>query len=223
MYQSSYEKLGEAKTSTIADGVAPLSWSPIAVIDRQFCAPNVVDLVVESKVTSSLTDDSFAVRDVNGNTLFKMKANLSSVRMRRALVDATGSPILSVQRKLLSTRDRWKVFKGDSKATEDLIFSVERSSTLQMKTNLNVFLASNTTEASCDFKIKGSWFDKSLTIYNGNTDTPIAQIHMKVTASSLMKGKDNFMVTVCPNVDYAFVVAVILILDAINREGAGAV
>ncbi|KAK9127305.1 hypothetical protein Syun_016102 [Stephania yunnanensis] len=84
-----------------------------------------------------------------------------------------------------------------------------------MKTNLNVFLASNTTEASIDFKIKGSWFDKSLTIYNGNTDTPIAQMNMKVTASY------TFTVTVRPNVDYAFVVAIILILDAINREGVG--
>ncbi|KAK9154067.1 hypothetical protein Sjap_001547 [Stephania japonica] len=106
MYQSSYAKLEEAKTSTIADGVAPLSGNPISVIDRQFCAPNATDLVVESKVMSSLTDDSFAVRDVNGNTLFKLKADLSSFRMRRALVDATGRPIVSVQRKLLSTRDR---------------------------------------------------------------------------------------------------------------------
>lgn len=33
-------------------------------------------------------------------------------------------------------------------------------------------------------------------------------------------GKDKFMVTVNPNVDYAFIVALIIILDAINTQAA---
>ncbi|KAK9154069.1 hypothetical protein Sjap_001549 [Stephania japonica] len=226
MFQSSYEKLGdEAEASTThVDGVVvgrpyypPLSGSPIAVIGRQFCAPYAVDLVIVRKVMS-MTDGNFSVRDVNGNTMFKMKAQFGSFRGRRVLVDASGSPIVSMQKKLLSTRDRWKVFKGDSKAPEDLIFSAKRSSLFQYKTKLNVFLASNTTEAFSDFKVKGSWFERSCKIYNGNADTLIAQMRMKHTASSLLIGKDTFMVTVCPNVDYAFVAALIVILDAINRD-----
>lgn len=43
-------------------------------------------------------------------------------------------------------------------------------------------------------------------------------MHKKHTAQSLLLGKTNFMVTVYPGIDYAFIVALIVILDAINRE-----
>ena len=43
------------------------------------------------------------------------------------------------------------------------------------------------------------------------------QMHKKHTAQSIFIGKDNFMVTVYPNIDYAFIVALIVILDEINR------
>lgn len=42
------------------------------------------------------------------------------------------------------------------------------------------------------------------------------QMHKKESASSYFLGKDTFMITIYPNVDYAFVVALIVILDAIN-------
>ncbi|GMN40495.1 hypothetical protein TIFTF001_009720 [Ficus carica] len=48
-----------------------------------------------------------------------------------------------------------------------------------------------------------AWFD------NG-------RMHKKYTVQSALFGKDNFMVTVYPNIDYAFVVALIVILDDIN-------
>jgi len=43
-------------------------------------------------------------------------------------------------------------------------------------------------------------------------------MHKKHTAQSIAFGKDNFMVTVYPNTDYAFIVALILILDEINQD-----
>ena len=44
------------------------------------------------------------------------------------------------------------------------------------------------------------------------------QMHKKHTAQSILIGKSNFSVTVYPNVDYAFIVSLIVILDDINRE-----
>ncbi|KAB1224527.1 Protein LURP-one-related 15 [Morella rubra] len=44
-------------------------------------------------------------------------------------------------------------------------------------------------------------------------------MHKKHTAESILVGKDNFMVTVNPYIDYAFIVAVIVILDEINHAG----
>lgn len=48
------------------------------------------------------------------------------------------------------------------------------------------------------------------------------QMHKKITAKSLLIGKDNFMVTVYPNIDQAFIVSLIVILDAINAAGDAA-
>ena len=44
-------------------------------------------------------------------------------------------------------------------------------------------------------------------------------MHKKHTAESILVGKDNFMVTVNPYIDYAFIDAVIVILDEINHAG----
>ncbi|KAJ0088394.1 hypothetical protein Patl1_31483 [Pistacia atlantica] len=41
------------------------------------------------------------------------------------------------------------------------------------------------------------------------------QLHMKQIAQNLLNGKGSFMVRVNPNVDYAFIVSLIVILDAI--------
>ena len=44
------------------------------------------------------------------------------------------------------------------------------------------------------------------------------QMHEKMTVKSILIGKDYFMVTVYPNIDYAFIVTLIVILDAINQN-----
>lgn len=44
------------------------------------------------------------------------------------------------------------------------------------------------------------------------------QMHKKQTVQSFVMGKDNFSVTIYPNIDYAFIVALIVILDEINQE-----
>lgn len=46
----------------------------------------------------------------------------------------------------------------------------------------------------------------------------ILQMHKKHTVQSILIGKDHFMVTVYPNIDYAFIVALIVILDEINDD-----
>jgi len=43
-------------------------------------------------------------------------------------------------------------------------------------------------------------------------------MHKKLTVKSVLIGKDNFSVTISPNVDYAFIVALVVILDGINHD-----
>ncbi|MFS8014014.1 putative tubby-like protein [Helianthus anomalus] len=189
----------------------------ITVVSPHFLAPYPVDLTIVKKLLT-LSDGNFAVTDVNGNVMFKVKGKHISLRDRRVLLDAAGNPILSFQKKLISVHNRWVVFRGDSSDSKDLIFTAKQSSLIQLKTSLDVFLGYNDKENVCDFKVKGSWFDRSCTIYAGDGATIIAQMHKKHTVQSIALGKDTFSVTVYPNVDYAFIVALVVILHEINEE-----
>eukprot|EP00262_Sarcandra_glabra_P003490 TRINITY_DN14228_c0_g1_i1.p1 TRINITY_DN14228_c0_g1~~TRINITY_DN14228_c0_g1_i1.p1 ORF type:complete len:208 (-),score=9.83 TRINITY_DN14228_c0_g1_i1:216-839(-) len=199
-----------------ATSYAPLN-NQVAVVSPRYCAPYPVDLTVTKKAIS-LTDGDFAVTDVNGNVVFRVKGTLLSLRDRRVLLDISGNPLISLQQKILSAHRRWQVFRGDSSDSKDLLFTVKKSSLMQIKTSLDVFLASNISENVCDFKIKGSYFERSCAIYSGESNVIVAQMSKKHTVKNIVLGKDTFGVTVYPNVDYAFVVALIVILDEINKD-----
>ncbi|CAA6654663.1 unnamed protein product [Spirodela intermedia] len=181
----------------------PSPAAPIVVVGPQFCAPYPVDVIVTKKFLS-ITDGDFTVKDVEGNDLFRVKGVFLSMRDRRVLQDAIGNPLITMQEKVLTVHKRWKVFRGDSTDDSDLLFSVKKSSLLQLKTKLDVFLAGKKEEV-CDFSVKGSYFERSCTIYKGDSSVIVAQLR----------------VTIYPNVDHAFIVALIVILDEINKRSGG--
>ncbi|XP_023526147.1 protein LURP-one-related 15-like [Cucurbita pepo subsp. pepo] len=198
---------------------APLA-KPVAVVSPQFMAPYPVDLRVTKKVMT-LAEGTFTVTDVNGTVMFMVKGSVFSLHDRRILLDAAGNPIISFQQKLFSAHRKWYAFRGDSTDSKDLLFTVKKSSVLQLRTQLDVILASNTSESSCDFKIKGSWLERSCTISLGDGSTIIAQMHRQHNLQSVLFDKDTFGVTVYPNVDYAFIVALVVILFEINEDRSG--
>ncbi|XP_010553137.1 PREDICTED: protein LURP-one-related 15 [Tarenaya hassleriana] len=201
-------------------GAAPPQ-QPVApgIVSPAYCAPYPVDLAIVRKVMT-LTDGNFVVTDVKGNILFKVKEPMFGLHDKRILLDASGSPVVTLREKIMSMHDRWQVFRGGSTEARDLLYTVKRSSMLQFKTKLDVFLSHNKDEKRCDFRVKGSWFERSCVVYAGDSDSIVAQMHKKHTAQSILLGKDNFTVTVYPNVDYAFIVSLIVMLDDMNREDA---
>ena len=76
--------------------------------------------------------------------------------------------------------NRWEVFRGDSTNASDLLFTVKKASVFQLKTDVDVFLAGNTAQQASDFKIRGSYFERSCGFYLGNSDTMIAQVSAKI-------------------------------------------
>ncbi|KQK20307.1 protein LURP-one-related 15 [Brachypodium distachyon] len=197
-----------------ASGAPP---APLPVVGQQFCAPYVVPLTVTKKAIS-LSDGDFAITDANGAVVLKVKGAIFSIRNRRVLLDAAGQPLLSMQEKVFSMHNRWEVFRGDSTNASDLLFTVKKSSMIQLKTEMDVFLAGNTAQQVCDFKIKGSYFDRSCAFYLGNSSTMVAQMNRKFTVSNVLLGKDTFGVTVFPHVDYVFIATLVVILDEVHRD-----
>lgn len=120
----------------------------------------------------------------------------------------------------MSAHRRWFAYRGASNDSKDLLFELKKSSMFQLRTQLDVFLAGNTKQDNCDFKIKGSYSERSCTITLGDSEAIVAQMHRKAKLGNIILGKDTYGVTVYPNVDYAFIVALIIILDEVNEDRA---
>ncbi|KAI3703343.1 hypothetical protein L1987_73339 [Smallanthus sonchifolius] len=117
--------------------------------------------------------------------------------------------------KKLTMHSRWNVYRGESKADSDMIFSTKNEHMIQFKTNVSVMLANKTSNNDdCDMRIKGSWSKGNCTIYMGDSSTTIAQMHKPHTSKY---GKGKFTVTIQPNMDYACVAALLAIVDAMEN------
>ncbi|KAL8102109.1 protein LURP-one-related 15-like [Apium graveolens] len=168
----------------------------VVVVGRQYTTPSQVGLKMVKKTMTG----------ANGNTMFQVISKSWTLRSRRFLVDAVNNHIVSFEKKLTSMHSTRRVYRGDSEDPGDLLFTVTRTSLFQTKIQLDVFLASNTSQVNPDFKVKGARFEQSCTIYAGNSATVIAQMDHKGT------------VTVYPHVDRAFIFALIVILQEIDEE-----
>ncbi|XP_074592149.1 protein LURP-one-related 10-like [Curcuma longa] len=192
----------------MADGKAARHVVPAELVGdrRQFTVPYAVNLTLTRTDTSK---DLYKVEDTNGDVVFKVKG--SSLSSRLLLLDAAGTPLLTMKPKALTLHDTWSVFRGKSTSPNDLLFSVRRTKVFQWKDKFDVFLATNTDEAApCDFKIISR--SKKCTICIGETDEIIAQMHRK----------DKLEITVNPNEDFAFIVSLTVILEEIEKSSSDA-
>ncbi|XP_076955588.1 protein LURP-one-related 10-like [Bidens hawaiensis] len=182
----------------------------VSVISPQFIVPYMYNVIVRRYASGILV-----VTDTNHKILITVKSCDSTLHTQRLLVDANERPIARLREKNTSAHDRWNAFRGESKADSDMIFSTVSNHMIQSKTHVNVFLANKASgRDDCDFKIKGNWSKRDCTIYMGNSSTIIAQIHKTDGNQS----KDKFMVTIYPNVDYAFVITLIAMVDVMENN-----
>ncbi|KAI4353504.1 hypothetical protein L6164_002449 [Bauhinia variegata] len=85
---------------------------------------------------------------------------------------------------------------------------------------MNVYLAGNSKEIACDYKVKGCQPERSYTIYAGsstNESNVIAGMRKKFTAQNIALGKNEYGITVNPHADSAFVIALVAILNEIEH------
>ncbi|KAG6620956.1 hypothetical protein I3842_Q048500 [Carya illinoinensis] len=182
--------------------------NPLPVISTQYCTPHPVNLAVVKKVMT-ISGGGFVVTDTNNTVIFKVKGKLTTLHDQRVLLDAAGKPIITLREKIMTAHHRWNVYRGKSTEPSDLIFTVKRSSMIQLKAKLHVFLANNTEEKVCDFMVEGSWAEKTCIVYTGDRTKILAKMEKETTIGSILIGKDKYLVTVQPNVDHAFMVALI--------------
>ncbi|KAK3227442.1 hypothetical protein Dsin_007304 [Dipteronia sinensis] len=171
--------------------------NPVSIVDPQYCSPNPVDLVLVRKIML-MTKGNFDVQDINENIFFKAEGTLKTNHNLHVLLDAAGKTLVTIQEKIMSVHNKWQAFRGEGTDSKDLIFTAKKSSMLQLKTQLDVFLANNTEEDVCDFNML-----------------------KKSTIQDSLFGRDKFALTVYPNIDHSFIIALIMIFDAINTKPSG--
>ncbi|KAM0910236.1 hypothetical protein ACQ4PT_014298 [Festuca glaucescens] len=191
----------------------------LAVVDARFCAGDEAALAVAK--TISMSGNDFTVTDAaTGDVLLRVDGVLFSLRRRCLLADAHRRPVLTVQESALVMNKRWKVFRGDSTSRRDLLFTVVKPSVIPLRwsTKVNVFLASNDAEQAPDFRITGSYHDGACSVSLGESNTVIAKIDRRSTVVSTLLGKNAYSVTVNPGIDYAFIVALAVVLDEMHYQ-----
>ncbi|XP_039017321.1 protein LURP-one-related 7-like isoform X2 [Hibiscus syriacus] len=136
--------------------------------------PIPIDLFV-SKKHPGLPRGVIEFTDYSENIVYRVNRQFpkSSSNGKAVLLDSAGNPLFS----LYPHHDgSWQGFKGDE-GDKDLIFKVQRIVTKLTRTELEVFLVAENQgqgELTCDFKVIGCHFQRSCTIYKG--DSIVAQI-----------------------------------------------
>ncbi|KAJ0672733.1 putative tubby-like protein [Helianthus annuus] len=188
---------------------APL-FAPFSVIGPQFIAPQPIEVIVEKCPCRNLM-----ITDMNHKILLKVKPYNKRFHCQRVLLDPNDNPIAKLRKKNLSMHSRWNVFRGESKESSDMLFTTNTKHMIHFKTNVSVMLANKMSDKDdCDLRIKGSLSKGNCTIYMGDSSTAVAQMHKLQTSKY---ANDKFTVTIQANMDYACVVALFAIVDAMEN------
>ena len=185
------------------------------VVAEHYKSNSPVEFTVTKKALS-LSGESFHITDPDGNVIFKMDGHALSIRDKCTLEDPHGHAILVARKKLRSMHERWEVCKGEHFDDDKLLFSVKKSSLVQFKTHLEVFLNGNDNDEAPDFEVKGNFFEREAQIFH--KDQLVAEIKRKFTVGNVLLDKHTFTVLVCPHVDQAFIATLVIIMDRIHED-----
>ncbi|KAK9048954.1 hypothetical protein SSX86_032080 [Deinandra increscens subsp. villosa] len=178
------------------------------VIGQQFIAPHESNLIV-----NRYSGGDFVITDTENKIILTVKSCDTVFHRQRLLLDECERPIATLRAKNKTAHARWNVFRGESKAESDMIFSATTDHMIQNHIHVNVSLANKMSSGDdCDFYIKGNWLNGNCDIRKRDSSSSIAQMHEWLSPH-------KFKVKIDPNVDYAFVVALIAIVDGIESHG----
>ncbi|KAK9280556.1 hypothetical protein L1049_014249 [Liquidambar formosana] len=173
--------------------------------------PIPVDLFV-SKKHPGLTRGDLGFADSSGDIVFTVNVEppkSALPRHKRVLLDAAGNPLISIY---LGDDGCWQGFRGnDGMENKELIFRVKTTRKTLTRTELEVFLVGeNQEDSKANFEARGCPFQRSCTIYEGNSI--VAQTSLMYKLRQVFVGRCRFLLTVFLGpVDHALFAAVIAI------------
>lgn len=150
-----------------------LSGDHQAVVGQQYVAHAPMTYAISQKV--SIKDGDWAIVDQNGNSSFKVSGKIASMRDKRYLKDAAGNKILTLKKKLITMHNSWEILAGDG---GNVLATCKKSSLVQVKTAMDVMLASSTSGKNTpDYQVKGDFFNYNIAIYRGTEEAAVVWFH----------------------------------------------
>ncbi|KAF6261719.1 tubby C-terminal-like domain-containing protein [Scenedesmus sp. NREL 46B-D3] len=200
--------------------LVPTTLKPLSlVVSPQFCMPQQTVLVMQEQ--AGYKSDDFTITDATGRPFFKLSAALFSIGNKRQLLDAYGSPLLHMERKMLSLHGTWLLLRpSDGAKLAEL-----KSSLMSLTPSIKVYL--NDGDKEPDFVVKGDFRSKRFSIFQRTrgSDVAIAQVQRESRFSSssaflmsMMTDAQKYFVTIEPGVDAAFVVGLATLCDEIFND-----
>ncbi|OAP04210.1 hypothetical protein AXX17_AT3G10880 [Arabidopsis thaliana] len=188
----------------------------VSVVGEMFCNPYTTELVVRRR-RESLKRERYDVFDLSNNLIFTVDGGIWNIRRKRVLRDAAGIPLLSMRTKVTQTSLITSIYlrKSFCRIVDDHHME---PNLLSFKTSLDVTLPpdqSSTVISSVepDFQTFGRYIGSSFKLFEPIHNTLLAEVFHDFTWGGLIKGSYSFKVRVNPYVDFAFVVALLVITD----------
>lgn len=208
-------------------GPAPATTPPMAVIDQGYCTPGQITLKAKEK-KFSMTGDSFSVTGPDGGAWFSVNPKMFSMRDKRVLLDGAGRPACGLQKKLVSLKPAWELFRGGDFTQQ---VATIKQKMLTLKPCVNVFLTAlaGDGDKEPDFKVKGNFRAKKFDVLavRGDQETVIAKIHkesrfsgVQAFMTSALTEADNYFIEAQPGTDLAFLTALCMAVDELFQDAA---
>ncbi|KAL6967783.1 hypothetical protein U1Q18_033594 [Sarracenia purpurea var. burkii] len=172
-----------------------------------------LDLIVSKKRRSgggAAGDVGLRFTDDTGNLVFRVERQSHKSIHKRVLVDASGNPLIYIDH---NHNGCWQGFKRDNCEENELIFRVKRTVNSYSRTEFEIFpVGGNVEDSNFGFKMKGSPFFRSCTIYRDNSIVAQSSLMYKLGIQKVLVWRHRFRLTIFPGfVDHAFIVALIVI------------
>ncbi|PWA49170.1 hypothetical protein CTI12_AA483960 [Artemisia annua] len=128
----------------------------------------------------------------------------------RLLSDSSGNPLISIYHQ----KEIWNGFRRDINEDKDLMFTAERTKNTLSRVEFQVFLNNGNPDDPnrLTFKMRGSPFYRSCTIYKGDSIVAQTSLMYKLGIQKVLVPRNRFRLTIFPgHADHAFIVALIVI------------
>ncbi|XP_054782128.1 protein LURP-one-related 8 [Prosopis cineraria] len=155
-----------------------------------------------------LNCNGFTVFDCQGNLVFRVDNYSAQSKDEILLMDAAGTPLLTIRRKRLGLADKWLVFEGES-GVKPRYSAKKQVNLLNAKFLARVMSLSSSSK----YDIEGSYTQRCCGVYDEKRRRVVEIKKKEAAVGGVAFGADVFRLIVHPNTDSTLAMAFVILLD----------